>query len=91
METTTLEPETLYFALLTSSRMLAEAAQTVEGSCFVAEKPEEITEVAAIINSCAQSVQTLLAALPPMETQAAEFGGETLVEDYPEDWPEKAV
>ncbi len=70
METTTLDPETLYFALLTSSRMLAEAAQTVEGSCFVAEKPEEITEVAAVLNSCAQSVQTLLAALPPMEPEA---------------------
>jgi hypothetical protein len=90
MENTTLEPETLYFALLTSSRMLAEAAQTVEGSCFVAEKPEEITTVAAILDSCRQSVETLLAALPPMETEAAEFGGETLVDDTKEDWPEAA-
>lgn len=67
MPNQTLDPETLYFAISTSSKMLAESAQTVRGISLTADSAEDMAHIAAMLNSCVQSAQTLLAALSPME------------------------
>ncbi len=69
MQNQTLDPETLYFAISTSSKMLKESAETVQGVRLTADSAEDMARVTAMLNSCVESAQTLLDALSPMEPE----------------------